>query len=474
MNKRFLSRLSYCLAMLAVVLAACSRLNLPEPQVPDSTPSAAQLTAARNWFAQTVPATAKPVALNWSNARALAGWLLVPLADTNNPFTAERKHAYRYLVAQSTVKQGITGRIVEVVLEGKVPAADSVARAVVTATKRLLVAPQAPGPLPGLTGILLFYSPAYQYETGFVYAHGVAQNQRVQLLRRRKASSASARSIDNESDCIMELRCGYVNDALSDCIYVPHCVGGSDGGGGGGWSGDGGGGGGGGGGSTPSPTPINTLSIDKSHLKPCTSEILSILENLSGNPLLTNLQKLASTTSGYNWTLKDGPLSGTNQTAFTSSGYDISTNSAITTIDSQKFPNATDLSFARTMLHESFHAYLVVYFQNDRVLANAEYAALVDAYQIQHQDINNIHHFELTFWVNNLADALQQYGQSKGYALPTQFYQDMSWAGLESTQAYKSLPGNTKQRIQNTIQTELTGTNSAGNSTIQNGKRPGC
>lgn len=126
------------------------------------------------------------------------------------------------------------------------------------------------------------------------------------------------------------------------------------------------------------------------------------------------------------------------------------------------------------MLHESFHAYLVVYFQNDRALANAEYAALVDAYQIQHQDINNIHHFELTFWVNNLADALQQYGQSKGYTLPNQFYQDMSWAGLEGTQAYKNLPSAIRRRIQDTIQTELTGVNSIGNSTAQAGKSPGC
>jgi len=52
MRKWLLSRPSYCLAVFAVVLAACSRLNLPAPQAPDSTPPAAQFTAARNWFAQ--------------------------------------------------------------------------------------------------------------------------------------------------------------------------------------------------------------------------------------------------------------------------------------------------------------------------------------------------------------------------------------------------------------------------------------
>jgi hypothetical protein len=91
-----------------------------------------------------------------------------------------------------------------------------------------------------------------------VYEQGVVQSQRVHLLRpqqtKNKAAQASARSIDNESDCIMELRCGYVNGDLSNCIYVAHCVAGS----GGGWSG---------GPTTPTPvptptTPCGTLTRD--------------------------------------------------------------------------------------------------------------------------------------------------------------------------------------------------------------------
>jgi hypothetical protein len=100
------------------------------------------------------------VAINWPKARTFANWLVAPLADTTNPFAAEHKHAYRCLVMQNIGGNAFTGRIVEVVLEGKAPAACSVAQAVVTATKRLLVAPQDPAPLPGLTGLLLFYSPA--------------------------------------------------------------------------------------------------------------------------------------------------------------------------------------------------------------------------------------------------------------------------------------------------------------------------
>ncbi len=170
MNKGFLSRLSCCLAVFILLLAACSRLNLPEPQAPNATPPAAQIMAARNWFTQIVPATAKPVVLNWVNAHLLDGWLLVPLADTISPFTAEHKHAYRYLVAKSAMKADFTGRLVEVILDGKAPTTASVEQAIATATSQLLVAPRTPVPLPNITGLLLFYSPAYRYENGFVYS----------------------------------------------------------------------------------------------------------------------------------------------------------------------------------------------------------------------------------------------------------------------------------------------------------------
>jgi hypothetical protein len=251
------------------VCGAAGSLLSPKLARPADAQAATRVAATRTWFAQAGPTTTKPVAINWPKARTFANWLVAPLADTTNPFAAEHKRAYRYLVVQNIDDHAFTGRIVEVVLEGKAPAAGSVAEAVVTATKRLLVAPQDPAPLPGLTGLLLFYSPAYHYENGFVYEQGVAQNQRVHLLRpqqtKHKAAQASARSIDNESDCIMELRCGYVNGDLSNCIYVAHCVAGSGGGGEGGWSGDSGGSSGGPTTPTPVPTPTTpcgTLTRD--------------------------------------------------------------------------------------------------------------------------------------------------------------------------------------------------------------------
>lgn len=228
--------------------------------------------------------TAKPVALNWSNAHALEGWLLVPLADTSSPFAAEHKHTYRYLVARNTTGSAFTGQIVEVVLEGESPLAGGVEQAVVAATKQLRAAPQTPAQLPGITGLLLFYSPAYHYETGFVYRQGQPLAERVRFLRSAKTTapatpptkgSTPQGAIDNPgiADCVMELRCGYVNGDLSNCIYVAHCYD-SPGGGG-----DGGGGWGGGGGSVDDTPELQQFEQD--YRSQMSSTELTIYDNMT-------------------------------------------------------------------------------------------------------------------------------------------------------------------------------------------------
>jgi hypothetical protein len=134
-----------------------------------------------------------------------------------------------------------------------------------------------------------------------VYEQGVAQSQRVHLLRPQqtthKAAQASARSIDNKNDCMMELRCGYVNGDLSNCIYVAHCVAGSDGGVEGGWSGDNAGWGSGG--SMPTQ-PTQTNTIDHSKLKPCQTQVLQDLQIASGTALLGIVKLFSGAEPGYN------------------------------------------------------------------------------------------------------------------------------------------------------------------------------
>ncbi|WP_151086601.1 hypothetical protein [Hymenobacter baengnokdamensis] len=482
------------LVLLAVLAQACSR---HEP-VPMAAPQISPVSVgdAQKWYQATYPAAIpSSTRLLWQRAVSIGQHanqvLLVPMAYDPGVFTGNPWQGSRYLFVTKGSSQALQGNIAELLLQPGATPLDTtalLARLYQGYQQQSLATPAQ------TEGIFLLYSASYHYLAGRRFHAGQLAPGQVRLWFQGAENNAAKPTAGSPKQKRASTQ------RINSCIFYYNAISGeylgSSAGCGlsddnGGYDGDTGsptgpgdygGTPGNGGNSTndpgsgpqgPASGPTNNLVINTAQLKPCELLVMNNLKGLTGNPLLTNLQKLAGNTPGYNWTVKDGHLA-PNSNAFTSSGYDISTNSVITTFDLQKFPDITDLSMARTMLHESFHAYLVAYFANDRNLANAEYSAMVDAYQVQHQDIQDIHHVEMTFWVANIADALMQYGQSKGYNLPGQFYLDMSWAGLEGTQAYKNLPAADKQRIQNTIVIELTGQDSNGNSATQSGKNPGC
>ncbi len=102
--------------------------------------------------------------------------------------------------------------------------------------------------------------------------------------------------------------------------------------------------------------------IDDNQLKPCMKAILTQLRKIRASP--GSVLMRFDATSGnfkYNWRVKDGtlPANVNGQTSSVlSGGY------ATTTFDSSKFKSASDLSLARTLLHESVHAFLVVEFRS--------------------------------------------------------------------------------------------------------------
>lgn len=88
---------------------------------------------------------------------------------------------------------------------------------------------------------------------------------------------------------------------------------------------------------------------------------------------------------------------------------------------------------------------------------------------------NAVHHEEFArSVVNAIADALQEYGQKKGYNLSRQFYEDMSWAGLQSTSTFNNLPQSDKSRILDVIAIEISGKDIQGSAKTQAGKKAGC
>jgi hypothetical protein len=226
---------------------------------------------------------------------------------------------------------------------------------------------------------------------------------------------------------------------------------------------------------TTPTSPTNTLSIDKSQLTPCQDKVLTDLQNTSGAPLLNILQLFAGNTPGYNWKVSNGSLPP--GVYGITAPYNSTTGSVNTAFDSGKWTNATDLSIARTMLHEEIHAYLLAYFKNDPIYANATFGTLVDAWAKAPvgADPNLYHHNEMAQgWVGDVAWALKQYGLNKGYTLSDQFYSDMAWAGLYETDLFKTKSTAEQTRIRNTIQTEINGTDFNGNPTIQVGAKAGC
>lgn len=229
------------------------------------------------------------------------------------------------------------------------------------------------------------------------------------------------------------------------------------------------GGGGGGGSGAPSISD----KIDDSKLDSCLQSILSKLKTLTRgvNQIVVTF---AGDTPNYNWNLKSDYLNGLTGATNPPALYDFSTGSITTTLDSKTWTEATDLSWARTMLHESIHAYLATQFAINRKDFTSSYPTMVSEWGVM-QNWNNIHHEEIArSIVNDVALALEEYGKSNGYNLPSQFYQDMAWGGLQDTTTFKNLPFADQQRILDVIATELTGADTNGNTKTQNGKKAGC
>jgi len=155
--------------------------------------------------------------------------------------------------------------------------------------------------------------------------------------------------------------------------------------------------------------------------------------------------------------------------------YNKTTGTITSTFNSQAFSNSTDLSWARTMLHEAVHAYLVAFYAVDRPTWIATYPEMVEDWDVL-QNWNDVHHEEYArSIVNEIALSLQEFGDSRGYNnLDLNYYKDLAWGGLEDTSAFMALSPSEQQRIKDIIRVELTKKDSDGNIKSQKGTDAGC
>ncbi|MCD0472549.1 hypothetical protein [Flavobacterium sp. JAS] len=215
--------------------------------------------------------------------------------------------------------------------------------------------------------------------------------------------------------------------------------------------------------------------IDDSKLPPCLKNILSDLKKTSSSPGNLITKFTGNLSSDYNWTMESGPTK-PDVPAHTLPGSYNATTGIKTVFDVASYPEATELSWARTMMHESIHAYLTTYYiRNPRGLV-ADYPVMFQEWISEtNRGLNATQHEEIArSFVKSFADAFEAYGVSKGYKLDKQFYQDMAWGGLIETDAFMKLPEADRKRISNTIEIELRGKDDLDNVKPQKGKKAGC
>ncbi|PCE63117.1 hypothetical protein [Sediminicola luteus] len=207
-------------------------------------------------------------------------------------------------------------------------------------------------------------------------------------------------------------------------------------------------------------------------LKPCMKNVLDKLKDLKAGPgiILSRFDK--DVNSLFKWKVKDGGLPANvngRTSSVLSGGY------ATTTFDSKKFANATDLSVARTILHESVHAFLVIEFRNSPQAFSKSYPELIKEYNRTKKNFNDLQHEEFTRkHVGLIGGALEAFGKLKGYNVPRQYYDDLAWGGLTGTKAFKKKSPSEKNRILDVIQSEFASKDRNGNYKKPKGKKSGC
>ena len=202
-------------------------------------------------------------------------------------------------------------------------------------------------------------------------------------------------------------------------------------------------------------------------LPPCLDSLVNDLKSLQNGKFGKIIKKFAGNNPvplSYNWAINSASL---DSTIIANTHPLIQGGVATSTINSDFTSISTNLSIAKTLIHEAFHAYLVSVYRYRDIDFN--YANMINQYSSTfNKNPNDIHHhlFTTNNIVMEISAALKEYGIYMGYNFPQQFYDDMAWGGLYGTQAYNALSTSQKERIESTIESEFTNSNNSPNNTL--------
>lgn len=186
--------------------------------------------------------------------------------------------------------------------------------------------------------------------------------------------------------------------------------------------------------------------IFDSQLKDCHSKIIDTLKTVNTGIMGKMIQKLAgSNPTDYNWTIDYNMPSGSNPDA-TASTNPIATDFTSTThINLSRVQNSTDLSMARTFVHEAVHAFLAYQYRNDQNASELNYTEALNRYASQYNtNANDTHHvlYLQENLITPIANALQEMGAKLGYQLPPSFYLDLAYGGLYNSSTTNNIFNN--------------------------------
>lgn len=179
--------------------------------------------------------------------------------------------------------------------------------------------------------------------------------------------------------------------------------------------------------------------------------ILDNVLEIKGGKVGAIIQKFESNTPNWIWIVQEGMLP-----EYINGVTQLSSEGAITTLDFDKLQSATNLSIARTMIHEMVHAYLTLYFRFESINANKDYPLILEEWtQSKDQDYNKIQHDEIgRSFVDDIASALVEYAAVVGLNnVDEQVYTDLAWGGLDF-EHNSQLTGIEKERIQDRLVAE--------------------
>jgi len=230
------------------------------------------------------------------------------------------------------------------------------------------------------------------------------------------------------------------------------------------------------------PAGINTVSlipgiieskIESLQLDYCSSQILDKLKSLQQNDMAKILLRFGTFQNIYDWELRtSNPLIDPNNLAETDWKRDSDDNAIdynyLTYIKPSYVNQATQISIARTILHEMLHTYLISLVDDANDTGTIEvtdfpilWNALVN--ETYDNNPNRLQHEQISRkFIIPLKDALKEWDNSKE---SDQYYEDLAWGGLIETSTFNTLfPQGTipRNRILNTNNAEDKNSNQNG------------